>query len=146
MIGVMLKCHFASAGGGPGDFRSDETLERRFGEFGHSKNLWAFQEPYRPGPGPMGPTVPARDPWVPIGPYGPIGPYIGPYKGPYRALYRALFGCPILHCGLPRHKSGMEARADMSAVLPMSRCRNMAPPRRKFDHTCLGLRAAHSAE
>ena len=32
---------------GPGDFRSDETHERLFGEFGHSKNsrtFWAFQE------------------------------------------------------------------------------------------------------
>ena len=32
MIGDMLKYNFASAGGGPGDFRSDETLERRFGD------------------------------------------------------------------------------------------------------------------
>ena len=62
---------------GPGDFRSDETLERRFGEFGIPRTFWAFQESFRPGLGPMGPTVPAQDPWVPIGPY--IGPYLEPY-------------------------------------------------------------------
>ena len=41
------------------------------------RTFWAFQEPFWPGPGPMGPTVPARDPWVPIGPYN-IGPYFRP--------------------------------------------------------------------
>ena len=68
MIGVMLQSHFASAGGGglgPGDFRSDETLERRFGEFWHSKNLLGIPRiflarpgthgSHGPGPGPMGP-------------------------------------------------------------------------------------------
>ena len=55
MIGVMLKSHFAShqlvGVLGPGDFRSDETLERRFGELGHSKNPRTFsgipQEPWQ---------------------------------------------------------------------------------------------------
>ena len=39
----------------------------------------------------MGPTVPARDPWVPIGPYiGPYeGPYVGPDIGPYLGPYLA---------------------------------------------------------
>ena len=57
MIGVILKYHFASLVGvlGPGDFRSDETLERRFGEFGHSKNLLDIPRTFWPGPGPMGP-------------------------------------------------------------------------------------------
>ena len=31
------------------------------------RTFWAFQEPFWPGPGPMGPTVPARDPWGGVG-------------------------------------------------------------------------------
>ena len=64
MKGVMLTSHLAPAVGvlGPGDLRSAETLEWRLTEFGHSENLWAFfQEPFRPGVGPMGPTVLAWD-------------------------------------------------------------------------------------
>ena len=77
MIGVMLKSHFASAGGGPGDFRSDETLERRFGEFGHSEN-----------PRTLAGSIPGGSP--DFGKFGnstnlPMGPV-----GPSRALYRAL--------------------------------------------------------
>ena len=42
------------------------------GNFGIPRTFWAFQEPFWPGPGSMGPTVPARDPWVPIGPIGSV--------------------------------------------------------------------------
>ena len=103
MIGVMLKSHFTSAGGvlGPGDFKSDETLERRFGECGHSKNLLGIPRTlsarpgthgsHGPGPGPMGPCGARQGPMVPyIGPYK--GPYIGPYLGPYLGPHRALLG------------------------------------------------------
>ena len=76
---------------GPGDFRSAETLERRFREFGHSKNLSGIPRTFRPGPGPMGPMGP--------GP-GPMGPYIGPYVGPYFGPYFPFVGCPILLLGL----------------------------------------------
>ena len=53
MITAMLTFHFASAGGvlGPGDFRSAETHERRFGEFGHSKNLSGIPRTFWARPG-----------------------------------------------------------------------------------------------
>ena len=64
MIGVMLQFHFASAGGvlSPGDLRTAETHDRRFGEFWHSKNLLGIflarpgtHGSHGPGPGPIGP-------------------------------------------------------------------------------------------
>ena len=58
---------------GPGDLRSDETLERRFGEIGHSENLSGIPRTFSARPGT----------------HGSHGPGPGP-MGPYRALYRAL--------------------------------------------------------
>ena len=96
MIGVMLKSYFTSAGGGPTWVLVTSEVTRHLnddsGNSGIPVTFWAFQETFRPGPGPMGPTVPAWD---------FIGPYRAVYRALYGALFRTLFGCPILHCGLP---------------------------------------------
>ena len=93
---------------GPGDFRSDETLERRFGEFEHSKNLLGIPRTFLARPGTHGSLYGPIGPY--LGPYiGPnIGPYLGPYFGPLRAqaYFRRVLTPEVQKDATPDHSSG----------------------------------------
>ena len=116
---------------GPGDFRSDETPERQFEEFGHSKN-----------PRTLAGSIPGGSPDFRKS-RNSKNALIGPYIGPYLAALFCTVGCP--NFGLPnfpelRSFAGMAGRSFRHGGIAGLEAHGNVP----MDHWCITYKDLYS--